>query len=110
MILAKKIEVFTIDGNFHPDNKEISFIAYKFSNGLILVPGDTTSDWFFPNEESIQACGNDVLVRVEDLGINFEWEKEELLLSFLNSVEEFGEEQGTKILIKDLCLMQYQCT
>lgn len=67
-----------------------SFNVYEFSNGLILVPGDTTNDCFFDSRDRIEACGTAVVDDIEDLGEETEFSIEELLRSIQGSIQEFG--------------------
>jgi hypothetical protein len=72
------------------ENGEYTFTVHEFSNGLILVPGDTTNDWFFGSRDEIEPCGTDRVIAVEDSGKRKVWTAAELLGSIQGSIREFG--------------------
>lgn len=74
----------------HNNGKKYTFEVYEFGNGLILVPGETTNDWFFESSSNIQANGTDEIVSVERTGRTSEWTPKELLQSIQGSIREFG--------------------
>ena len=64
LLTAKKLEVITEPLNVFPDEPDFQsrFYCYEFENGLILVEGETTNDWFFSDRNSIEACGTDIVI------------------------------------------------
>lgn len=93
ILTCKILRVTAICPSFlnDPDSEfyQYSFIVKEFENGLILVPGDTTNDWFFENRSLIQANGGDILVSIEDIGEE-ELSTASLLESIQGSIKEFG--------------------
>lgn len=85
---AQVLTVFTRELN--EEGSGSSFEVYEFENGLILVPGESTNDWFFANRESIQASGNDVVDSVEESGRFVEFTPSELKTAVERSQAEFG--------------------
>jgi len=75
-----------------PDtNYEYSFRVEEFSNGLILVGGETSNDWFFRCREEIKASGYDLVVGGEDTEDITKWTPKELNEAWGNSVAEFSD-------------------
>lgn len=90
-LTVKILEVEATRSNLYGETgNTYTFKAYEFSNGLILVPGETTNDWFFEDKESIEACGCDIIGSVEEIGETVNWTFEELLEAVRGSIEEFG--------------------
>lgn len=92
MLEAKVLEVSTRTLNADPVESASRFKVYEFSNGLIMVPGDATHDWFFDDRDSIEACGNDVVVKVEETGATVEFSNQEFFESVEGSQSEFGDD------------------
>lgn len=91
MLTAKVLQVEVEPLNQEPTKKgNYTFKALQFENGLILVPGVTTHDWFFENVESIQACGTDRITDVKETGDIDKWTSSTLLSAIQDSVKEFG--------------------
>lgn len=67
------------------------FEALEFANGLILVEGESTNDWFFDSRSDIKPCGNAQVVDVQEVGRTEQWTSQELLKSVQGSIWEFGE-------------------
>ena len=91
-LTAKVLEVKTIESGIiaDPTRCKGSFNVLEFENGLILVPGESTNDWFFDDRDSIDACGGDIVTSVEETGETEEWTSEQLLRAIQESVKEFG--------------------
>ena len=92
-LIAKKIIVHTVEINDHDPTEEpsnSSFEAWEFPNGVILVEGLDTSDWFFRNRGEIQACGNAIVVETEETEETANWTKQELVKSVSGSIREFS--------------------
>jgi hypothetical protein len=89
MLIAKILEVTACELN--GESEPYTFSVMEFENGLIIVPSDTTQDWFFKDRESIEANGNDVVTGVIDTGEVSEWTPESLAISVKGSISEFGE-------------------
>ena len=85
-IKAKKLYVTAEELN-HPS--QYTFDAFEFENGLILVPGDTTSDWFFEDRDSIEGGGSAAVIEIEE-GEEVLWSPGELLASVQGSIREWG--------------------
>ena len=73
-------------------DKETSydFPAYQFSNGLIMVIGEDTNDWFFEDRESIQANGYDSIIDVTVTDSVSNWNLKDLRKTIKASLKEFG--------------------
>lgn len=91
-LTAKVLEVTakTCYDESHNDGEEYTFEVYEFDNGLILVPGESTNDWFFESSDDIQASGNDEIVSVNELSRTSDFTPKELLQSIQGSMREFG--------------------
>ena len=78
------------------DDKETSydFPVYQFSNGLIMVIGEDTNDWFFEDRGSIEANGPHGLAQVTNVEIEAEstidWSLKDLRKAIRASLGEFG--------------------
>lgn len=90
---------YDFDGS--PLEKEISYPVYEFENGLILVPSDTTNDWFFRSQNNIEGCGNDIYIKCHSTGKEISWTKKQLSQAWGNSVSEFGDTSCLQ-LVKEL--------
>lgn len=108
MILqARMLKVYTkmLNAHLEEESSVDYFYAYEFKNGLIMVVGETTNNWFFEDRNSIEACGTEVvdgIEVIEDVFITLS--SEELLESALGSKAEFGEDsvpEKYKELIKE---------
>lgn len=88
-LTAKKLIVNTYELNSENTG---SFEVYKFENGLILVPGENTNDWYFEDCDSVVGCGNDCVESIEETESVSEWTVDELKKSIEGSVREFGED------------------
>lgn len=72
------------------EDSQYSFDVYEFSNGLILVFGETTNDWFFEDREAIEPCGTAVIASIEETDQIKEFTAESLFKSVQGSMGEFG--------------------
>jgi len=73
----------------NPEKYEYTFEVEEFENGLIRVIGETTNDWFFEDADSIEACGNDIVLSIEEIGES-NLKASSLLSSIQGSIKEFG--------------------
>ena len=74
-------------------DKETSydFSAYQFSNGLIMVIGEDTNDWFFEDRESIEANGLAQVTNVEvEAESTIDRSPKDLRKAIRASLKEFG--------------------
>jgi hypothetical protein len=93
---AKVIEVQVEELNQGDDTQsEYTFDAYEFTNGLVMVRGSTTNDYFFVDCDSIEACGNGVVIAVNETDRTVEFTVEQLAESIEESIGEFGEDKAT---------------
>lgn len=67
-----------------------TFEAFEFDNGLVMVVGESSNDWFFENRELIEACGNAVVVEIQEVGDTDCFTAEYLKESFEGCEAEFG--------------------
>lgn len=74
---------------------QYTFEALELENGVILIPGESTNDWFFENRDSIEPSGTATTVSVEDSGETRIWTVKELKTSIEGSISEFGEDEAT---------------
>jgi hypothetical protein len=56
--IAKKlfvthIEDHGLDGDGLSQAEERNYVAYEFENGLVMVPGESDRDWYFPSCEAL---------------------------------------------------------
>lgn len=72
-----------------------SFKVYEFSNGAIMVPSNTSHDWFFCSRDEIEPCGNAVTENVEDTEEVVTFSLETLKDAIFGSIGEFGESERT---------------
>lgn len=49
---------------------EYVFNALEFCNGLVMVPSDTTNDWFFASSEDVEPGGMAVVTDIESMSIS----------------------------------------
>jgi hypothetical protein len=86
---------------------ECSYPVYQFENGLIMVPSDSTADWFFLSADEIEGCGSDQLDFVEATGDFVEFTPSELSRIWGESVKTFDidveKEKEVLNLVKSLC-------
>lgn len=87
------------DGTITKESNDYQVL--EFENGLILVEGETTPDWFFPGREEIEGNGDDIFMGAEETGETVDWEAIELVKSFGDSIAYFGDE-SCKDLVKEL--------
>lgn len=90
---AKVLTVNTVELNLHEmdgTSGESCFNVYEFPNGLVLVEGYNTNDWFFENRDAIEACGTAVVSSIEETGRTEDFTAESLLKSVQGSIKEFG--------------------
>lgn len=93
---AKVIEVSVQELSRGDDSIfDYTFIAYEFPNGVVMVPGETTNDWFFEDRDSIEPNGNGVVTGVSESGRTVPFSAGELEHSIQCSISEFGEDAGT---------------
>lgn len=94
MLKAKVLTVNCRDDSDTPigeNSQHYSFEVLEFENGLILVPGDTTNDWFFEDREKIQASGLAYVTSVKEKNEMVEISAKALRESIQGSIREFGE-------------------
>jgi hypothetical protein len=89
-----KSNVILITNTDDQGENRYSFSAYEFDNGAIMVPGETTADWFFSSRNEYEPNGLDINEIIEDSQFNRtrDWSSEELIESIAKSVSEFGKE------------------
>jgi hypothetical protein len=96
---AKILEVTACQNGFSPDGEPINdsyqFKVYEFSNGVIMVPGETTYDWFFVDRKNIQANGMDEVGDIEDTGKTVNFSDSQLTESIENSQGCWGSDDAT---------------
>ena len=85
-----------------PENgcKESQFEVWEFSNGAILVPGESTNDYFFNNLEEITPNGNDVVINIQSTEETADWSNNEIFESIKGSYREFGTLEGVDKIIE----------
>jgi hypothetical protein len=109
MTATTSLKAKVLDAHFSAltDETKCSYSVYQFENGLIMVPSDSTADWFFSSAGSIEGCGNDQLDRVEDTGNFVEFTPSELSRAWGDSVSTFEidveREKEVLDLVKSLC-------
>ena len=86
MIILKKLLITAAEdfGN----GKEYEYEAVELPNGLVIDVCESTHGSVFEDRKSIEANGNDVIVKVEDNGTT-EWSLEEIQSELCASAEEF---------------------
>ena len=89
----------------HPDDDRAnSYRVLEFGNGLILVEGETTNDWFFEDSSEIEGCGDDCFTHTTDAEESITYSALELSRSYGGSVGEFGDySKKCTSLVKELC-------
>lgn len=92
MVNARIIEITNSD-----EDTEYTFKAYEFTNGVILIPGESTSDWFFDSREDYQPNGTDSIVRINETDDSKQFSVEELTEIIRQSESEFGYSVGDKV-------------
>jgi len=65
------------------------FPVYEFEDGLILVIGEDTHDWFFEDRESIEANGCAQVIDVAESSETIDWSLEDLQEAIEGSLSEF---------------------
>ncbi|MGL5059909.1 MAG: hypothetical protein ACRC62_07990 [Microcoleus sp.] len=98
-LIAKKltVSVKSPEGESGQD-----FEVLEFENGLILVAGCNTNDWYFEDRDSIEPCGLDIVSAVGETEETEEWTQKELQQSYMGSLREFG---GDPAHVKILALL-----
>ena len=110
MTVATSLKAQILDAHFYclndADSKS-SYPVYQFENGLIMVPSDSTADWFFASADAIQGCGDDQFENVEATENFVEFTPSELSRSWGDSVNCFEidleAEKDVLNLVKSLC-------
>lgn len=93
LLQAKTLKVNCYDPNEPASIKrKYSFNCIEFENGLILVSGASSNDWFFANRSCIQANGTDWIESIEETNELTEYTSAALLCSVQGSIQEFGVE------------------
>ena len=77
-----------------------NFPVWEFENGLILVPSDSTNDWFFESRDEIEANGLAEIVEVEETETTSDWSVEDLNDAIEGSQSEFGEDSVPAIALE----------
>jgi hypothetical protein len=96
-LTAKILTVTATEINEYPDHSDsYTFEAHEFSNGLVTVSYDNTSNAFFSDRSEIEANGLTIVTKVEETGEVTNWNASELVEQWGRSVSEFN-------LIDDLC-------
>lgn len=93
MISSKVIEITNSD-----EGVEYTFKAFEFENGVVLIPGDTSCDWFFDSREKYQPNGLDKVVEITDTDDTKEFSIDELKEIIKGSESEFDYKAGEKVL------------
>jgi hypothetical protein len=70
--------------------KPYTFNVYEFQNGLIMVKGESTNDWFFSSREEIEPNGMAEVLSVEETGETSIFPIDSLIKSMRGSIREFG--------------------
>ena len=88
----------------------IDYPVWEFENGLILVPGESTADWFFRSSDEIEGCGGDLYQRVEDTGETIDFTAKELAQAWGSSLAEFPycDDDDCTDLVKELVFAKKQ--
>ena len=79
------------------EGETYSFKAYEFANGAILIPGESTNDWFFDSRDEYEPNGTDVNESIEETGETTTFFTDKLAHSIEGSESEFGYEVGAKV-------------
>lgn len=88
-MLAKKVYAIVEDCQIGEDSRH-QYPAWEFENGLLLVPSDTTHDYFFESWNEFQGNGNDFLVDTEETEVTLDFSKKLLNSYVVESAREFG--------------------
>lgn len=94
-LLARTLTVYCRELNRDPGSNysdRYTFKAYEFiDNGLIMVEGETTNDWFFEDADQIEPNGTAIVTSIEvDENPPVEFTPKRLLESIQGSISEFG--------------------
>lgn len=94
MLKARKIEIITTPLNKeHPDDNIIwTMKGYEFENGVILIPCDTTNDFYYSSRSEVEVNATDYIVDILETDDYDTWTIEQLTESINRSKAEFGEE------------------
>lgn len=79
-----------------------SYPVHVFDNGLVLVPAQSTNDYFFDSLDNIEGCGHDVLKSLANNQEIATYSNLELGKIWGNSCSEFGVDQEVLFKIKEL--------
>ena len=100
---ATKLIVTAQETSFDMEGAPISslydFTVFEFENGLILVPSDSTNDWFFENRDLIEANGCAEVLEVESTDTVIEWDLSDLAESIKGAQSEFGSDRVPSIAL-----------
>lgn len=90
-LIAKVLIVTTKELSSVPGiNDACEFEVLEFENGLIVVEGSTTNDWYFEARSCIEPCGTAVVASINESGETRQWNATTLLKSVQGSIKEFG--------------------
>jgi hypothetical protein len=87
---AEILEVTACELNSYTSKEFYTFEVYEFENKFIMVPSETTNDWFFASRAEIEPCGNAVVEKIVGTGKFIHFTEEELQESIEGSLAEFG--------------------
>jgi hypothetical protein len=94
-LIAKKLIVTAQEiGDCNPKYSTYQFPVWEFSNGAILVPGETTNDWFFDGRNEIEPNGTAIVAEIEETDETNEFDVEDLKTTIKSSESEFECEAG----------------
>lgn len=104
MLVAKKLTVFCQDPTRFGDEEETkySYPAYKFTNGLVLIPMYDDVDLLVDAVENIDAFGNDILLSVEEEQETSVFKVEDIEEYLGQNVRAFGKDDVLLIKAKEL--------
>ena len=74
------------------DGSRYTFAALELPTGQCVVPGESTSDCWYPSRDEIEANGMASVESIEETGEPADWSDEDIAASLRQSVREFGRE------------------
>lgn len=102
-MLGKKLIVDTIDCNpgFPPGEDEVqySFPVWELDGGAILVPSESTHDYFFRSRDDIEPNGTGFVSSIEETGETTVFSQETLKEILDDCIQEFGEDESTELML-----------
>jgi hypothetical protein len=91
-LTARKLVVHAqpMNGGEEKPGHAYTFPVWEFPNGAVLVPSDTTNDWWFQDRHKVEACGCDVILRIEETETQDIYTSKDIGSSIKGSISEFG--------------------